>query len=104
MNQQKQALSMDQRKVLTIAWIANSTQFFITCLRGHTPADVDAGIEHAVDCYLNKHETPGSAIPMGVYLARQRIKQRRDAAISRAIATQFLAQQRRNNRRAYVGI
>jgi hypothetical protein len=104
MKPEQKALSMDRNKVMIIAWIAESTQFFITCLRGHDKTDIDAGIEHAVDGYLNRGETPGSAIPMGVFHARQRIKQRRDAAISRAIALKFMAARRQTNRRAYVGI
>lgn len=96
MKPEQKALSMDRNKILIIAWIAESTQFFISCLRGHDQADIDAGIEHGVDAYINRGETPGSAIPMGVLYARRRIKQRRDAAISRAIALNFLAKQRQN--------
>jgi hypothetical protein len=98
MKREKQPLAEDRRKTLTLIWIANSTEFFITCLKDHTPADIDAGIEHAVDCFLNKNETPGSAIPMGVFLARQRIKQRR------AVVVDFWAKRRQAHRRAYVGV
>lgn len=104
MKQEKQTLRNDQRKVLIITWIAQSTEFFITCLRGHTSADIDAGIEHAVDCYLNKNETPGSAIPMGVFHVRQQIKQRREAELIRAGVIDLMARKHQTNRRAYVGI
>jgi hypothetical protein len=96
MTPEKSALQTDQRKKQILIWIAGSVEFFITCLPGHAQTDIDAGIEHAVDGYLNRRETPGSAIPAGVYLARQRIKQRRAAAVSRAIAMKYLAARRRH--------
>jgi hypothetical protein len=92
---EKQHLATDRRKILILTWIANSTEFFITCLPGHLPADIDAGIEHAINAYLNRGETPGSAIPMGVRLARHRIKQRLLAANSGAITLAFMAKMRR---------
>jgi hypothetical protein len=87
-------LQNDQRKIMIIAWICNSVEFFVTCLPGHTQDDIDACTEHAVDAYLNRSETPGSAIPMGVALARRRIKQRHIALTSRVIAVNFLAKRR----------
>jgi hypothetical protein len=93
---EKQHLATDQRKNQILIWIAGSVDFFISGLPGHTPADIDAGIEHAIDCYLNRRESPGSAIPSGVHLARQRIKQRQAAAVSRAVAVKFLAARRRH--------
>jgi hypothetical protein len=96
MKSQQKALCMDRNKIAIIAWIAESTQFFVTCLRGYDTSDIDAGIEYAVDAYLNYGETPGSAIPMGVLHARQRIKQRRQARYSHAIAVRFFADQRQS--------
>lgn len=85
----------DQRRILTIAWITSATEFMVTALHGHTLADVDAGIEHAVDLFVNRGETPGSAIPAGVKLARHRIRQRQAAAVSRNVIIAFLTQQRK---------
>jgi hypothetical protein len=90
MTLEKNVLQHDQRKNLILLWIAGSLEFFITCLPGHLDNDIDACIEHAVDAYLNRGETPGSAIPMGVRLARHRIKQRQIAADSSRLTLAFL--------------
>jgi hypothetical protein len=85
------------RRIEIAAKIAESVEFLIGCLKYHTQADIDAGIEHAVDAYLNRNHTSGSAIPRGVYLARQRIKKRQAlAALGSASVIDFL---RHKNRR-----
>jgi hypothetical protein len=100
----KTALQSDRRKIQILIWIAGSVEFFITCLPGHTQTDIDAGIEHAVDRYLNRGETPGSAIPMGVQFTRHRIKQREVAANSHSLTLAFLAHLRRHDNPAQAGL
>lgn len=71
------ATSPYAQQLRIIGWIANATEFMVSAQRGHNAADIDAAIEHAVDLYVNRGATPGSAIPAGVRWARTLILARR---------------------------
>lgn len=87
------AIASNRIRILTISWIANSTEFFTRALSGHTEADIDAAIEHAVDLYVNRGETPGSAIPAGVRRVRRRIINRQAAEFTRDMIRTLMARQ-----------
>jgi hypothetical protein len=77
-------LAERQHTILTITGIANTTEFFVTGLRGHAPA-----AEHAVDLFVNYGEPAAQAVAHGVQHAKNRIQHREALMLCAVIMINF---------------
>jgi hypothetical protein len=66
----------DELRILAIALIAQQTELMAAAVKGATPADIDAAIEHAVNLFVNRFELPAQAVAHGIQHARDRIMHR----------------------------
>lgn len=71
-------ISPEELRIRQILAIAHATEHLISGLTGHTAADIDAGIEKALDLFINDNASPGNAVPRGAAYASRRITQRRE--------------------------
>jgi hypothetical protein len=73
-------LPLNERKRAQIAWIVQAVDTFVTCLKGHTDADVSEACKVAYEKFIRGESGAGS-IYSGFDHARKRIRERQTAQI-----------------------
>lgn len=68
-------LPTTERKRAQIAWIVQAVDCFVTCLKGHTDADVGSACGVAYENFI-RGESGARSIYLGFDHARQRIRER----------------------------
>ena len=68
-------LPLEERKHLQLTWIVQAVDCFVTCLKGHTDADVSAACGVAYENF-SRGESGARSIYLGFDHARQRIRER----------------------------
>ena len=68
-------LPITERRRAQIEWIVQAVDCFVTCLKGHTDADVSAACGVAYDNF-SRGESGARSIYLGFDHARQRIRER----------------------------
>lgn len=68
-------LPAEQRRREQLCWIVQAVDCFVSCIKGHTDADISAACGVAYDAF-SRHESGARSIYLGYDHARTRIRER----------------------------